>query len=675
MRPSNYSIRFWLPMLILSGALYWISGASAQRADGVFTTAQARRGEAIYDKACSSCHGLKLEGVTASPLSGASFARKWGSRSVDDLLYVTRTSMPEGRPGSLTPQAYVDVLSYICERNGLSAGPRELPPDSASLKKIPFAAKADARPSASTAPAVSTATGTLPTGQGPTQAELMSAATNTADWMMSNRDYGGQRFVDLKQITPANASTLRPTCMYQAGDTKAFHNNPIVYKGVMYITTPYTTHAFSATDCREKWRHEWKPKGIEGWPPNRGLAIKDGILVRGLPDGYIIAMNAETGKVIWEKKHVVVEKNEGGFNMAPLIFEDLILIGPGVSENGVKGWVAAYKLQTGEQVWRFNTVPDDGEPGSESWTVPDSKLHGGGAVWAPLALDAEKGILYVPVSNPAPDLYIDARPGTNLYTCSLLALDARTGKYKWHYQLVPGDFHDYDTTQVSPLFTTEVKGRKRNLVATAGKDGVLHVLDRDSHEHLYELPVTTRSGFDVPLTTEGVHVCPGVFGGVQWNGPSFNPGTNMLYVNSVDWCGTFKKAAEYRVAGGRSYFGGSYNGDDPSTTKGWLTAVNASTGQVAWKYQSERPMLAAVTTTSGGVIFTGELTGNMLVLDAKTGKVVYRFNTGGVMDGGVISYGIGGKQYVAVATGSASAFWMRPTGSSTIVVFSLPDSK
>jgi alcohol dehydrogenase (cytochrome c) len=644
---------------------------------GIYSRAQARRGEALYDKFCAGCHGFKLEGNIASALAGEQFMKKWGrgQRTVDDLYHITRTQMPEGRPSSLTPQQYIDIVAYMLERNGYRSGEQELPAEPATLKKIVIkpqdtSGKVIAETGGAEAGKLSPAPS--PNGKGPTQMELNAAYENSTDWLMSNHDYSGQRFVDLKQINPQNVASLRPTCIYQAGDTKAFHNNPIIYRGVMYITTTYSTIALDATNCRVRWRHDWKPKGVEGWPPNRGAAIKDGILVRGTLDGYLIALDMESGRLIWERKHVVVEKNEGGFNMAPLIYQDLVLIGPGVSENGIKGWIAAFKLETGEQVWRFNTVPDEGEPGAETWEIPDARLHGGGAVWSPLSLDPQEGLLYVPVSNPAPDLYTDIRPGKNLYTCSMVVLDVRTGKLKWYYQLVPQDFHDYDTTQASPLFVAEVKGKKRKLVATVGKDGLLHVVDRETREHLYEAEVTRRKNVDVPLTTEGVYVCPGVLGGVQWNGPAYNPLTNMLYVNSVDWCGTFKKAQEYRIAGGRSFFGGSYIPDPPEKSRGYLTAIDASTGRVKWRYESQRPMLAAVTTTSAGLVFTGELTGDMMALDAETGRVLYRFHTGGAMNGGVVTYALQGKQYVAVASGSASGFWQRPVGSSTIIIFSLP---
>jgi alcohol dehydrogenase (cytochrome c) len=656
-----------------------ISPAAAAQAEGTYTEAQARRGQEVYDRRCASCHGPQLEGAAAAALAGERFMAKWGqgNHNVDELYFINRTQMPFEAAGTLTTQQYIDVTAYMLKVNGYKPGTRELPADSAVLQRIKIEPQGSFRklPTENQpgGAAKAAAGGASPTSsKRPSQEELNAAQTNTTDWLHSNHDYAGQRFVDLKQITPQNVASLRPACLYQTGDTKAFHNNPLVYRGVMYITTSRSTIALEATSCQVRWRHDWRPKSLEVWPPNRGVAIKDGRVVRATTDGYLFALDLETGKLIWEKKVIASEKNEGSFNIAPVIFEDLILLGLGISEQGVKGWIGAFKLENGDPVWRFNTVPDDGEPGAETWGKPEAKLHGGGAVWSPLALDPQAGLVYVPVANPAPDFYGDVRPGVNLYTCSLVVLNARTGKLQWYYQAVPHDTHDWDLTQVSPLFTTTVGGKTRKLVAVSGKDGRLQVLDRETKEHLYEVPVTTRLNAEVPVTTQGVHACPGVLGGVQWNGPAFNPRTNMLYVPAVDWCGTYKKAEEARFIPGQQYMGGSYVFDPPEKARGWLTAIDASTGQIAWRYQSSRPMLAAVTTTAADLVFTGELTGDLIALDARTGKVLYRFHTSAPLNGGLVSYAINGKQYVAVAAGSASGFWGTPPSASTIIIFALP---
>jgi alcohol dehydrogenase (cytochrome c) len=598
------------------------SGAQASKPQQkLFTQEQASRGKRLYAKECASCHGQSLEGRPATALAGERFMAKWGQgqHSIDDLYYITRTQMPYETPGSLSAQQYIDIVAFILASNGYQAGSRAMPADPAILRQtkiVPQLSSAQTRAQPEpTQPAVAQTRSPASSGR-PIQTELNAASTNTTDWLLSNHDYGGQRFVDLKQINRQNIASLRPVAMFQAGDMNPFHTNPIVHRGSMYITTPNSTISLDATTLKQRWRFDRRPKGKDGWELSRGVAIKDGKVVRGTHDGYLLALDAETGKLLWERAIVDMKKNEGGFTMAPVIYEDLVIIGPAGSELGVKGWVAAFRLENGEEVWRFNTIPDEGEPGVETWGNADSRLKGGGSVWAPLSLDPARELVYVPVANPAPDFYGDVRPGKNLYTCSMVALEVRTGKLKWFYQAVPHDVHDWDLTQVSPLFETRVGGKTRKLVATVGKDGLLHVLDRESHEHLYEVPVTTRLNTDVPLTKEGVRACPGVLGGVQWNGPAFNPGTNMLYVPAVDWCNIFKEAQNLRYVEGQFYMGGSTTPDPLEKSTGWLTAIDASTGQVRWRSHSSRPMLAAVTTTSAELVFTGELTGDFMALDA-----------------------------------------------------------
>jgi alcohol dehydrogenase (cytochrome c) len=264
------------------------------------------------------------------------------------------------------------------------------------------------------------------------------------------------------------------------------------------------------------------------------------------------------------------------------------------------------------------------------------------------------------------------RLGDNLYTNSIVCLDVRTGKRRWHRSLVPNDSHDWDLTHASPLVTASIAGVPRRLVVTAGKDGMLRSLDRETHEVVYATPVTTIDNATAPVTTTPSRVCPGVFGGVEWSDPAWLPGTNMLYVPAVDWCTTFTAFAETRYIPGKLYMGGTFDLDPPERSQGWVTAIDASTGAVKWKYRSPRPMVASVTATAGNLLLTGELTGDFLALDARTGDVLYRFNTGGSMGGGIITYAAGGTQYIAAVSGSPSNYWVDQfKGSPTIVVFKL----
>jgi len=481
---------------------------------------------------------------------------------------------------------------------------------------------------------------------GPTQAEL-DAAGESVEWLLPNHDYAGQRFVDLKQIRRDNAAQLRPICIYQAGDVRGFQPNPLVYKGLLYITTVTSTMAIDAATCAVRWRHDWRPKakeaevrigGIVRNPfRSRGAALKDGMIVRSTSDGHLIALDAETGKELWERLVANAEKYELMI-MAPLIYDDLVITGIGISEFGIKGWIGGFRLADGEPVWRFNTVPDEGQPGADTWKGAEDKPRGGGGIWVTPSLDTAKGSLYVAVGNPVPDFFGGVRMGKNLYTAAMIVLDAKSGELQWFRQVVPHDLHDWDLTITNPLYSAVIAGTRRSLVSVAGKDGILRAVDRESHEQIYEVPLTTISNADAEPTIEGAHTCPGVVGGFEWSSPSYNPTSNMLVAPTVDWCGVFKKADELRYVPGQLYMGGSYTYDPVEVSRGWLTAVNASTGAIVWKYQSKRPMLASVTTTSANLVFTGELSGDFVVLDANQGDVLYRFNTGGPVTAGVITY-------------------------------------
>jgi len=262
--------------------------------------------------------------------------------------------------------------------------------------------------------------------------------------------------------------------------------------------------------------------------------------------------------------------------------------------------------------------------------------------------------------------------GDNLYTAAMIVLDARTGKLQWFRQVVSHDLHDWDLTVTNPLYSAVIDGTSRSLVSVAGKDGILRAVDRESHEQIYAVPLTAVSNADAKPTLEGIHTCPGVLGGFQWSSPAYHPAANMLVAPTVDWCGVFKKADELRYIPGQLYMGGSFSFDPIEESRGWLTAVNASTGATVWKYQSKRPMLGSVTTTSANLIFTGELTGDFVVLDAAQGDVLYRFNTGGPVTAGVITYAVDSKQYVAVSSGATAGFWRTPPAFSTLTVFGLP---
>lgn len=639
-----------------------------------FTAEQADRGRTLYGETCAECHGRALDDGTAPPLAGEQFLATWGApdKTLDDLFYILRTTMPDGDVGSLSEGEYLDVLAYVLERNGYKSGARELTADAATLGAARVEAHATAGDSEEEAPVfIRGERGLAPEGRGPTQEELNAADANARDWLYHTHGYSGTRYSALSEIDTGNVARLAPACIFQMGTTGPFQSGPIVYDGTMYVTTLNTTVALDAATCALRWQHEWEPRARVIGLNSRGVAIKDGRVIRTTSDGYLVALDAADGSLLWARR--VADSAVGEtLTMPPLIYGDLVVVGPAVSEFAIEGWIGAFKVENGERVWRFNNVPG-AKDGTGTWPNPEGIVMGGGGVWTPLSLDPETGELYVAVTNPAPDFPAEMRPGDNLYTNSVVALDVRTGELRWYHQLVPNDAHDWDLTQVSPLFRTSVGGHERNLIATAGKDGFLRVLDRDTHERMYELPVTTIANTDVPLTREGVLVCPGIEGGVLWNGPAYSERTNLLYVGAVDWCGTFALADEVRFVSGQVYLGGSFRFEEEKG--GRLTAVDASDGSVRWTYRSAWPVLGAVTATAGDVVFLGELTGDLLAFDARTGQELWRFHTGGPIGGGVVSYSVGGRQYVAVSSGDPSILnWrLEHLGSPTVLVFALPE--
>jgi len=655
-------------------SLLLLLAANVSRADSLFSNGQGALGKTVFAQHCAVCHGQQLEGLSAPALKGTEFARRWSraDRTLESLYYILRTTMPRDAGNSLKDDEYLGLVAYILQVNGYEPGDHALTADREAMAQVRLDGF-DGVSAAAAEPAPEFIGGEgdpQPRAKGPTQAELLAAAGNTRDWLYQTHDYNGQRFVDLDQINRGNAGKIQPVCMYQLGGNHTFQSNPIVYAGVLYVTTQRVTDAIDARTCRLLWRHTWDPRDDEPWPNNRGVAIKDGRIFRGTSDGYLLALDATDGRLLWAR-HVADPARGETFTMAPLAYGELVVIGPAGSENAISGWVAAFRADNGREVWRFKTVPGASDPSAHTgWSNPSNIPLGGGAVWTPFSLDPDSGELYVAVTNPAPDLPAHLRPGDNLYTNSVVALDIGTGALRWSRQLIANDAHDWDVTQVSPLLTLTVDGKERALLTSAGKDGFVRMIDRRTRATVWETAVTTQKNAALPLTTEGVLVCPGVLGGVEWNGPAYDPRSKRLFVNAVDWCATYSLTDEkIMYVPGELYLGGKIKFADEA--QGWLTALDAATGEVRWRYRSDRPLIAAVTATAGQVVFTGELSGDFIALDSNSGKVLYRFNTGGPIGGGIVTYALEGRQYVATVSGSASGLFVS-AGSPTVVVFALP---
>lgn len=511
--------------------------------------------------------------------------------------------------------------------------------------------------------------GTNANGPGTTSATASGSATagaNTA-WPAYNNDPASQRYSPLAQITPQNVASLKPVCEVRMGEEGSFESGPIVIGDTMFVTTPHTTVALDATNCTLIWRAVHQPKQTDVFPVNRGAAYLDGRVFRGTPDGRLIAMDAKTGKVLWDVQ--AGDPKVGEFlSSAPIAWNGTVFSGVAGSDWGVRGHMMAFDAATGKEKWRFYTIPEGSDAGAETWKIPATAQRGGGAQWTSYTLDPATGEVFIPVANPAPDFAPATRPGSNLYTNSLVVLDANSGQLKWYFQLTPNDGFDWDLG-AAPLLYTAPDGSAR--VAMGSKDGYVYAVDRGSHKQLFQTAVTTIEVPKTPPTAQGVHACPGPLGGVEWNGPAYDPQTKMIYAGAVDWCAEYTSTKSPSYTPGQLYFGTSYSPTSSDTSSGWVTAIDAASGAVRWKFHAPQPVVSGITPTAGGVVFAGGVAGNLFAFDASSGKVLLKYPTGGGMAGGIITYAVGGTQYVATTSGNVSRTTFKTTGSPTIIVMSL----
>jgi glucose dehydrogenase len=479
-------------------------------------------------------------------------------------------------------------------------------------------------------------------------------ADSISDWTSYNRDLAGHRFSPLAQIRAANAGKLRRLCVAPLAETGALQAGILEIGGVLYVTTAHDTYAIDAATCALRWTNVHAIAGPEPNPVDRGVAWDGGTrLIRGTPDAHLIAIDLRDGHTLWD----VAPGNgaHGEFlSSAPIVWNGFVYIGTAGGSWGASGRMMAFNLTDGSLRWTFHTIA----PGS-------GRLVGGG-LWTSYALDATTRELFISVGNPAPDFAPAYRPGDNLYTDSLVALDPLDGHLKWYYQAVRADEHDWDLASPADLVTL---GALR-LAVVAGKDGYVYGVDRSTHRLRWRTPEVRMQNVDRPATPQGTRVCPGALGGAEWNGTAYDERNHLLLTPMDDWCGTFKLEAVRRQPGGL-FQGGTFIRDPYEQARGVLTATDPRTGAVVWQYRSATPMVAGVTPTAGDITFTGDLAGNVLVFETRTGRVLYRDLTQGGIAGGVITYALDGRQYVALTSGNISRFTWGPHGRPTIVIYSL----
>ena len=489
-------------------------------------------------------------------------------------------------------------------------------------------------------------------------------ATPGSQWLSYNNRLDGQRYSPLKEITPRNAKELGEVCRVQIDGPTSFHSALIVVDGVIYTNTGRETVAIDATTCAVRWQVSYTPEEDRSSPSTRGLAVLDGRVFRGTPDARLIALDAATGKLLW--KTVIGSPRLGeSAAAAPLAWGGVVYMGIAGSELGVRGRVMAFDAATGKELWRFNNIPMGKETGAETWLRPESAKTGGGGVWGAMSFDVSTGELFVPVGNPWPDIDKAYRPGKNLFTDSVVVLDARTGALKWWYQVAPEDWMDLDMVAPPVLYRAS---KARDLVVFGGKDGYVTAVDRDTRKQVFRTAVTTVEHAPAQPTPQGNRSCPGYAGGVEWNGPALDRLNNTLVTGAVDACFIVKLGKTEYAPGGVS-FGGTVEPDGPIT--GWITSLDSETGAVRWKYHAEKPVVAGITPTAGGVTFAGDLAGNLLVFDSKTGELVNKVQTRGSLAGGVVTYEAGGRQYLAFADGNISRNAFGALGLPSVVIMAL----
>jgi alcohol dehydrogenase (cytochrome c) len=601
-------------------------------------------GAELYRVRCSACHGLERAGGTGPPLSGAGFSERWAKRSVA-LENIISHSMPLDAPGGMSKAQYAAISHYLLRANRGSTGARTALAPTAQPISLPGT------------PVVRGAAGS----SDPDDAELLQPGVG--DWLRYNRDFQGQRFSPLTQITLGNVATLVPKCIFQTGEVGSFQSSPIVRNGRMYITTPHSTFALDAATCRSDWAHEYVPSDPEPLPTNRGVILYKGLVIRGTTDGHLIALDALEGKLLWDVQ--VCDSHKACFiSSAPVVFDGKLFIGEAGADFGAPGHVHAFNAENGAHLWTVSVVPGKGEPGAETW---ENGVPGGGSMWTTITIEPSSRMLFVSVGNPDSDFDGRRRPGDNLYTDSVIVLSADTGKLQWYLQQNPHDVHDWDTGAAPVIY--EQDGHR--FMAVGSKDARLYLYDRDTHALLARQDLARRLN-DTMMPEPGVPIrfCPGALGGVEWNGPAYSPLDRMVYVNTVDWCMTL--TVQKKLDSSSNPYGGLPVFDPPDEARGSLRAFDAATGTPIWSYEAHSPMVAGITPTASGLLFTGTAYGEFLVFDAKTGKQIYRFATGGAIAGGITTYLAAGKQYVAVPSGNSSKSLWQNRGAGTLIVFGLP---
>jgi alcohol dehydrogenase (cytochrome c) len=488
------------------------------------------------------------------------------------------------------------------------------------------------------------------------------------NWPSYNGDYTGRRFSSLNQIDKSNVGQLRVSWVFHASNSNALEVTPVVYEGLMFVTSANDAYALDAQTGRIIWHYARAvTQGLiddASEHHNRGVAIWHSRVYMETDNAHLLCLDARSGNLIWDVAYTDGNKNYGATS-APLLVKDKVIVGTSGGDDGVRGFVSAYDAESGKLAWRFWTIPGPGEPGSQSWPGK-AYLHGGGTTWMPGTFDPELNTLFWGTSNPAPDFNGDTRPGDDLYTDCVVALDADTGKLKWHFQFTPHDLYDYDAAETPILIDAEYQGQPRKLLVEANRNGFFYVLDRVDGKFLSAVPFVEKlnwaKGIDgngrpiltgVVPTGKGARVCPGFSGATNWFAPSYNPSTHLVYFIASENCSIYVRGAEKFVPGHMYYATGAKRSPG-DTSKKILLAYDLSTFKPAWKYPQvgSGRSSAGTMTTAGGLVFFGDDAESFEAVDAGTGAPLWHFHTGQSITASPMSFSVNGNQHVTIAAGS-----------------------
>jgi alcohol dehydrogenase (cytochrome c) len=502
---------------------------------------------------------------------------------------------------------------------------------------------------------------------------ILNSANEPGSWLTYSGSYNSEQYSPLKQINRKNVSQLKVSWIYQPSKPVAnLEASPIVVDGVMYITEPPST--VTALDVRTGLRlWSWSPTlpehvvSIGLYATSRGVAILNDTVFIGTADSHLVALDAKNGAVRW---NVHVADNAMGYAMTgpPLALKDRVIIGSAGSEAAVRGFLDAYDAKTGKRLWRFWTTPRPGEPGAETWG-PGAYESAGATTWNNGSYDPDLNLIYWGTGNPAPDFNDDERPGDNLYTCSVVALDADTGKLKWYFQFSPHENHDWDSDEPPVLFNTTIDGQSRKLLGFANRNGFYYVLDRTNGKFITGQPFVKQtwakgldaSGRPIPAPNQeptlgaGTLVYPSITGGVDWTSPSYSPDTGLFYV-SVHETGAYFIKGTGKIEPGPPkgiVGGGGIRALAGEQSYGAIRALVATTGERKWEFKMLAPAWVPVLSTGGGLVFSGTDEGNFFALDALTGKPLWEFFMGHAARSNPIGYEVDGKQYIFETAGNA----------------------